>query len=305
MQLLTLLGASVIGQAVVVLAKWGNRDKFVFRVVFICLILTVMGCNCPVQSGPIVEFYGLTRWSGHWDSPNDYGLFMGVGMVLAAGMIALAGRQREASVSWIRMWEDVLVTCFCFLASLLTAFGLLHSLSRGAWVGTVCGFACLISSSKFRTGYREQSSLPGFQGVPLVVSRFKSNSLIGLVAFLSLLVISFWFVPETKSHLARRIFSIFNNVDFSQRNRLAAWEGALQITAENPVFGVGWNRPALLYGRYYLPSKLAEGGAIETNDYLMMGATLGILGLVSFLTYFGASSISKEDLSGNITSSIS
>jgi hypothetical protein len=81
------------------------------------------------------------------------------------------------------------------------------------------------------------------------------------------------------------VFSAVNQADFSWRNRITGWEGALQITAEHPWFGAGWNRPEVLYEHYYLRPKLDESKAIEMNDYLMLGATLGIPALFCFGMY--------------------
>ena len=55
--------------------------------------------------------------------------------------------------------------------------------------------------------------------------------------------------------------------------------------AEHPWFGAGWNQPEPLYEHYYLPPKLTESAAIEMNDYLMLGATLGIPALFCFAAY--------------------
>ncbi len=59
----------------------------------------------------------------------------------------------------------------------------------------------------------------------------------------------------------------------------------MQITAEHPLAGVGWSQPQPLYGHYYLPSKLNETGAIEMNDYLTIGAIIGIPALFCFAMY--------------------
>jgi O-antigen ligase len=83
----------------------------------------------------------------------------------------------------------------------------------------------------------------------------------------------------------RRALSSVNAADFSWRNRIAAWEGALQITAENPFLGTAWGQPEPMYEHYYLPPKLTERGAFELNDYLMLGATLGIPALFCFGMY--------------------
>lgn len=60
----------------------------------------------------------------------------------------------------------------------------------------------------------------------------------------------------------------------------------MQIMADQPWFGAGWNQPERLYENYYLPPRLTESAAMQTNDYLTLGATLGIPVLVCFCVYF-------------------
>jgi O-antigen ligase len=55
--------------------------------------------------------------------------------------------------------------------------------------------------------------------------------------------------------------------------------------AEKPWTGAGWNEPERTYEYYYLPPHLTEAQAIQMNDYLMLGATLGIPALVCFGMY--------------------
>ena len=87
---------------------------------------------------------------------------------------------------------------------------------------------------------------------------------------------------------ARRAASVANANDFSWRNRVAAWEGALQMMAEKPWFGYGWNQPERVYDQFYRPSNVPEGAAIQLNDYFTLGTTLGIPALVCFVAYVGA-----------------
>lgn len=96
------------------------------------------------------------------------------------------------------------------------------------------------------------------------------------VFVVSAAALCFWHFQQTEWHFARRMFSAFNSVDFSGWNRSAAWEGALQISAEHPWLGVGWNQSEPLYEHYYLLCRLTESAAIQLNDYLTVGATLGI-----------------------------
>jgi O-antigen ligase len=84
---------------------------------------------------------------------------------------------------------------------------------------------------------------------------------------------------------ARRAVSVANANDFSWRNRVAAWEGALQMMAEKPWFGFGWNQPERVYDSLYRSSKVPEGAAIQLNDYFTLGTTLGIPALLCFVMY--------------------
>jgi O-antigen ligase len=108
--------------------------------------------------------------------------------------------------------------------------------------------------------------------------------------------LAFWQFRQTEWHPARRAFSSANINDFSWRNRIAAWEGTLQIVTEHPWFGAGWNQPASLYENYYLPAKVEESAAIQLNDYLMLGATLGIPALFCFVTYIWMSLNQKSEV---------
>jgi O-antigen ligase len=105
------------------------------------------------------------------------------------------------------------------------------------------------------------------------------------VVLWSVVVLCFWQFRETDWHPARRSFSAVRTEDYSWRNRVAAWEGAWQILAEHPWLGAGWNQPEPLYDHYFLPAKLTESAAIQMNDYLLLGATLGIPALFCFGMY--------------------
>ena len=196
----------------------------------------------------------------------------------------------------------------CLVAAGFMARGLLHSYSRGAWVATGCGLSYLIGSGIWRLGSGFSKTESGrdhltpalvllphpASGHPLPSdgrgkggegesrscrscrSWLAKSWLLISVILISVFVLSFWHLRQTEWHPARRALSAVNPVDFSWRNRVAAWEGALQIMAELPWFGAGWNHPERLYENYYLASRLQESAAIQMNDYLMLGATLGI-----------------------------
>ncbi len=160
------------------------------------------------------------------------------------------------------------------------ARGLLHSYSRGAWVATACGVTYLFWST-----VRSPRSIVSGRSCGSCVSWLNENWLSLSAILFSVVILSFWNFRQTEWHPARRAFSSVNASDFSWRNRLLAWEGALQITTEHPWFGAGWNQPEPMYENYYLPQKITESAAIEMNDYLMLGATLGIPALFCFGMY--------------------
>jgi hypothetical protein len=98
-------------------------------------------------------------------------------------------------------------------------------------------------------------------------------------------ILAFWNLRYTKHSTTRRAFSVANVNDFFWRKRVAAYEGALQMMADKPWFGFGWNIPEPLYDKFYRKPKVDEGMAIQMNDYFMLGATLGIPALGCFIAY--------------------
>lgn len=167
-----------------------------------------------------------------------------------------------------------------FFAAILMARGLLHSYSRGAWVATGLGLTYLLWQwINFQIELEKTFSCPSF------ISWFNKNRLALSAILLSVVILSFWHFRQTEWLPAHRAFSVGSQNDFSWRNRISAWEGALQLMAGKPWLGFGWNQPELMYAHYYLPSKSTESAAIEMNDYLLLGATLGIPALFCFGMY--------------------
>jgi O-antigen ligase len=101
----------------------------------------------------------------------------------------------------------------------------------------------------------------------------------------ALLALLFWQFQHTESVTVHRAISASNRSDFSWRNRVTAWEGALQMMGEKLWLGFGWNQPEPFYEQLYSESRLDETMAIEMNDYLMLGATLGLPALFCFCMY--------------------
>ena len=117
------------------------------------------------------------------------------------------------------------------------------------------------------------------------ISWFQKNWLPLSVVLFSVVVLGLSQFRQSDWLPARRVFSATNVNDFSWRNRVVAWEGALQMVADKPWFGFGWNQPERMYNYYYRPAKVEEAAAIQMNDYLTLGASVGLPALSCFAIY--------------------
>jgi O-antigen ligase len=277
----------LLGQAAALfISTKGTRDAALYWTTICFLISFLMIASLVESEIPYsYRYHADTRSTGPWVNPNIFGVLMGLGAVLAVG-VAIHNSKLTIRKFDSDYWSWFKVVFFLVGVGLM-ARGLLHSLSRGAWVATACGLSYL-AVRVFRTRNSVFSSLLYRNWLPL------------FVVTVSVTILLFWHVRHAEAVPVHRAMSVANANDFSWRNRIFAWEGALQIMAEHPWFGVGWNLPERLYQSYYLPPKPTEAMAIEMNDYLMLGATLGVPALFCFGVCFwlmlsGGSEISEVD----------
>ena len=308
-RLFILLSGIVLGKGAALVARWpgakfGSHSPIgverdgsgrVWGIIFVLLLLLAAASWHPATAMEF-QYRGQPRWRGLWNNPNLFGLFMGTGIALAFGLAvssveqpslrfgspkSRASRASEAE-KWMMILGKWVIVVLCLVAAILMGCGLMHSYSRGAWMATFCGLGYL-AFQVFKC--QASGSSKAEISCPSCVSWLKNNWLPAGVIFLSVVVLSFWHFRQTAWRPAHRAFSMGNQNDFSWRNRVAAWEGDLQMMAEKPWFGFGWNQPEPLYEYYYLPPKTIESAAVEMNDCLMLGATLGIPALFCFGTY--------------------
>lgn len=233
-------------------------------------------------------YHTQRRWQGPWWNPNHFGLLMGTGLVLAMGegvrRLRLGWR---GSISFSARLRIALHLC----AAGLMGVGLVGSYSRGAWLGTALAVAFwgyhIMSftdphpcNSAMHETARPRGTVRGRWFAPLVRNRLP---IAAAVASASVLV--FWAHRHTQNLSFRRALSVANMNDFSWRNRLVAYEGALQMMASRPGLGFGWREPPPAYDGLFRPSKLIEGKVIELNDYFMVGMALGLPALACFISY--------------------
>jgi O-antigen ligase len=279
-----------------------HRQRKIYFVFALFLVTLVVGAVHRSPVGSIYQYHGQLRWSGIWDNPNTFGLLMGTGIMLALGTLInnYTKIQNEAVVmdppdknkgraSGICVF---LAIGFLALATGCMGINLLKSYSRGAWLSTLCGLGYL-TVQVFKCQGSDSSKVGTLCYLRLLW--LKKDWLLLPAILVSVFVLVFWHFQQTDWHPVQRVLSAVNAVDFSWRNRVDAWEGDLQIIAEHPWLGTGWNQPERLYQHYYLPSQLTESTAIEMNDYLMLGATLGIPALFCFAMYLWLSLTRKTE----------
>jgi O-antigen ligase len=198
-------------------------------------------------------------------------------------------------------------------------YALVKSYSRGAWVGTAVGLAYLVLARKYHeiheiheirgtAEYAEEEpprtkehGTPISAFSPVRVFRVFRGHALWLILAVSVAVIAFWAMQGVEGALGRRAVSVANANDFSWRNRVAAWEGALQMMSDRLWLGFGWNQPERIYDQFYRPSWLPEGGAFQLNNYMTLGTSVGVGALLCFLFYVGLAlrRTEKSDATGD------
>ena len=296
-QALTLLGAAVIGQAAwFAEARFRGEDQPAGNapgaVVLAMVVLLFGAAVWQPQTALSYQYRSHARWSGPWDNPNMFGMLMGVGVVLAVGR---AGQRLKAKGQRLKSWGREHRTLklgpwlrrgFFLAAAGVMGVGLVKSYSRGAWVGAAVGVAYLMYQIG-KVESRKQKAEMG-RGKAEVLKAVRSWLVLAIIS-VAVGLLAFWSCRHTEWAVARRAYTLANANDFSWRNRVAAYEGALQMLADKPWFGFGWNQPEGVYEHYYRAAKVDEGMAIQLNDYFTLGTTLGVPALLCFLGYVGVS----------------
>jgi hypothetical protein len=195
------------------------------------------------------NYYHGPRWMGLWDNPNTYGMLMGSGGALAAGLLAANAKLKikNSKLFW-----------FPCVALVMLGVGLVMSYSRGAWLATSIGLLYLAwCYGKLKWKYLALSLGLGALGVLLFWSHTPDSAP--------------WYIK--RADLGRP----------SAQHRATAWRAGLEIMCDHP-FGVGWNNAVSVYEKNYSPPENGAA-AITTNDYLMIGTELGIPALLCFVVY--------------------
>jgi hypothetical protein len=236
------------------------------------LLLTLLSHFQPYLENGVFKYWGAIRWTGIWSNPNVFGLLMAVGLVLVItliGEILISYRRIEISGAQFVGLGKLSSLLLYGVFGVLLINALINTHSRGAWVSAAIGVA-----------YWLFSNIKAKRLIPEPRAWLNYSALV-----IALIVILHWQFRDTSQPLVRRFFSITNVNDFSWRNRVSSYDAGLQMWADNPLKGFGWNKPRFVYEELYMPFRLREGFALLTNDYFVLGTSLGILALACFLSY--------------------
>ncbi len=292
-RVLIILVSVTFGKAALNWFNWASQKRKSSMVIltFLDIYLVILTMVFILFRYGAQGFYyrGAARWDGLWDNPNIYGLVMGTGLVLAIGRALL----------WHNWWHsDLRLTIplgkcmnhkglagnvLSVFSAVLMGCGVLKSYSRGAWAAAAIAALGLIWHIRGTSGRQRQAESSSPSGRHHTA---RMNFAPVCVVFISIAVLCFWQFRHTDLNLLRRLFSVANVNDFSWRNRVAAWEGALQMMADHPLFGLGWNGVPSIYQHYYADFTLSATAAILMNDYCFMGGAVGLPALLCFGAYF-------------------
>lgn len=195
-------------------------------------------------------YAGNPRAQWLFDSPNDLATILGMALLGLAGVIVWILRRFSKS-GWLRT---------VFAVGLGSAMGLLmlellRTYSRGGWVAFLAGLGLFLISLK-----------PG-RGVPWLM----------LALFVALL----FMLPNGLS----RADPAAGGVDRSVGNRWLVWKGALTMTSEHWLGGVGSGEFGKQFTPWYQPLKMNTRYLAALNNYLTLSAERGILTLWGYLCF--------------------
>ncbi len=273
----------VLGQAFVCLGFWRRDPQQAARVYCTGLdalvLLLALSVLVQPQWWPKTAYLGQRRWQGPWFGPNQFGILVATGMVLAAGRGWQRWRWGPASPAKAIAGSLRGGVLHCGIACALMAVGLIRSYSRGAWLGAALGLACLTSHF-----LRKAAGAQPARAFPW--PRWVLHSRVSVaVILLSVIVLAFWGLGQTQIRVLRRALSASNMNDFSWRNRVAAYEGSLQVMAAKPWLGFGPGQTREAFEHFFRPAFMPDGSAILLNDFFETGMALGLPALLCLAGY--------------------
>ena len=248
------------------------RNRRVFTTLVVILLLAALAevgiglFQVAFRIGPPHFLAGgiLMRAHGTFEQPNPFGGYLALMLPIALAIALAAPRPGLRLLGWG--------------VSLAFAFGILVSLSRGAWLGTLAALSVvwLLESQRNRL-------------------RAFALAYAGLTATLLALVLGI--LPEAilarftdlfvyGSRLVQELRAGPNADNWAILERVSQWYAGWQMFANNPILGVGIGNYPKAYVTYALPG-WPTGVGHAHNYYLNLAAEGGLLTFVAFLFFLG------------------
>ena len=193
-------------------------------------------------------YHGQERACLWFNSPNHCATFCGM---LLAGIITYASRAQISKR--LKVYKKGAL----YFGLILLTLTLILTYSRGGWL------AYLISLTVYTYFYRD--------GRKLII--------LYLSGYAGLLLI----LPQA----INRVGSLVSE-DPSIYNRLNVWRGAVDIIASHPLVGIGNNKFCYVYTSWFEPLSMTTRYWTSLNNYLTIGAELGLPILVVYLFLLAA-----------------
>lgn len=294
--LLSMIGATSLESSLKELTKWfemlavyicvaNNLDeaktKRVLAVTFLAGIsqAAIGVYQFLFRAGPEgFELFGrFMRAYGTFEQPNPFAGYLALIIPVALGVVSGFQLPVHGSIRAQLLILNVELLALCALASMLAA--VVMSWSRGAWLGVGAGLivTMIVPSRRAFVG----SIITAF-GLTLAI----------LLGTLSVNVIP----PAMAERFAgiTDYFGVFDvrgvrvdDANYAIVERMAHWQSAAMMWAENPALGVGIGNYAAAYPRYALP-RWDDALGHAHNYYLNIAAETGTTGLLAYLVLWGS-----------------
>jgi len=204
----------------------------------------------------------LMRAHGTFGQPNPYGGYLALILPVALALALMAPRPSLRLLGW-----GIALAIGC---------GILVSLSRGAWLGTLAALSLVWLLESQRNRLRAIAlAYCGFTATLIVL-------ILGVIPEAILSRVTDLFVYG--SRLAQELRAGPNADNWAILERVSQWYAGWQMFAENPYLGVGIGNYPKAYETYALPG-WPTGVGHAHNYYLNLAAEGGMLTLTAFLLF--------------------
>ena len=206
----------------------------------------------------------LMRAHGTFGQPNPYGGYLALILPIALAIALAAPRPGLKLLGW-----GIALAIGC---------GILFSLSRGAWLGTLAALSVVWLLESQRNRLRAVAlAYCGFTATLIVL-------ILGVIPEAILARVTDLFVYG--SRLLQELRAGPNADNWAILERVSQWYAGWRMFAENPFLGVGIGNYPKAYEVYALPG-WPTGVGHAHNYYLNLAAEGGLLTLIAFLLFLG------------------